>query len=84
MGINILDADASIIVNVGRYLASTSGWPNSDNSFNLRIARWPILPALLGRTCGLACPVGSLAEPGRHDLSERAADKVNGETIRTR
>jgi hypothetical protein len=38
-----------IRINIGCGQTPTKGWQNYDNSFNLRLAKIPILPILLGK-----------------------------------
>jgi SAM-dependent methyltransferase len=48
-GTNIQETQSDIKVNVGCGTSPTEGWLNFDNSFSVRVARWPlIVPALAG------------------------------------
>jgi hypothetical protein len=52
-------------VNVGCGLSPTPGWLNFDNSLSVRVARWPVVPALLARTGLLAENSAVLTEMAR-------------------
>ena len=64
-GINILNAHSDIKVNVGCGLSPTPGWLNFDNSFSVRMARWPVVPGLLARMGFLAAKSAELTEMAR-------------------
>jgi SAM-dependent methyltransferase len=49
---DILQTRSNIRVNVGCGLSPTPGWLNFDNSFSIRVARWPIVSSAL-RVMGL-------------------------------
>lgn len=65
-GINTLGAHPDIKVNVGCGLSPTPGWLNFDNSFSVRVARWPVVPALLARMGFLAAKSAEMTEVARH------------------
>jgi hypothetical protein len=65
IGINIRDTKSGIRVNVGCGLSPTPGWLNFDNSLAVRVACWPVVPMLLGRTGFLTGKSAELVEMAR-------------------
>jgi hypothetical protein len=77
-GINILDAHSGIRVNVGCGLSPTPEWLNFDNSFSVRVARWPVAPTLLARIGFLAGKSAELVEMAQRGNIRfaNAADRI--------
>src|ERR1700689_899226 len=60
--IDVKETYSDVKVNVGCGLSLTSGGLNFDNSFSVRVARWPIIPSALTRMGFLAAKPAELAE----------------------
>jgi len=60
-----MKTDSGIKVNVGCGLSPTPGWLNFDNSFSVRVARWPAVPVLLARFGLLGGPSAKLTAMAR-------------------
>jgi SAM-dependent methyltransferase len=65
-GIDILEANSGIKVNVGCGLSPTPGWVNFDNSLSVRVARWPVMSSVLARLGFLGAQSAELAEMAQH------------------
>jgi SAM-dependent methyltransferase len=61
-GIDTQETNSGIRVNAGCGLSPTPGWLNFDNSFSVRVARWPVVSSLMARTGLLATKSAELAE----------------------
>jgi SAM-dependent methyltransferase len=64
-GTNVLQADSDIKVNVGCGATPTPGWINFDNSFSIRLARFPALSAALQSLGLLPTSSAELTQLGR-------------------
>lgn len=49
-GANLMVTKSGILINVGCGATPTPGWLNFDNSFSVRVARWPGINAMLAGT----------------------------------
>jgi SAM-dependent methyltransferase len=65
IGTDILQTHSGIKVNVGCGLTPTPGWLNFDNSFSVRLARWPIVSAASRKIGLVSSESAELAEMGR-------------------
>jgi SAM-dependent methyltransferase len=65
VGNNILETHSDIRVNVGCGLSPTPEWLNFDNSFSVRVARWPVVPTLLARMGFFAAKSTELVDMAR-------------------
>jgi SAM-dependent methyltransferase len=64
-GVDIRQTYSGIRVNVGCGLSPTPGWLNFDNSFSVRVARWPVVSSALRGLGLLPAKSAELAEMGR-------------------
>jgi SAM-dependent methyltransferase len=60
--IDIQATYSGIMVNVGCGLSPTPGWLNFDNSFSVRMARWPAVPPVMSRMGFLVAKSAELAK----------------------
>lgn len=61
IGMDTQTTNLGIKVNAGCGLSPTPGWLNFDNSFSVRIARWPVVSSALARTGLLTAKSAELA-----------------------
>jgi SAM-dependent methyltransferase len=66
-GTDIRETHSGIRVNAGCGLSPTPGWLNFDNSLSVRIARWPVIIAILRRTRFLGAKSAKLAGTAREE-----------------
>ena len=64
-GVDTLQTYSGIRVNVGCGLSPTPGWLNFDNSFSVRVARWPVVSSALRGMGLLPAKSAELVEMGR-------------------